>query len=153
SRYYYTPGNLVNQDQTLLTTVISVDPVYAYFDMDERTLLRIYTAINEGKIRPRRGASDTFEAPALSAAVGAAAVEGSVTELPVLVGLEGEDGFPHVGNLNFVNNVVNPSTGTIAIRGVFPNPRPPSGRRVLKPGMFVRVRLPIGQPHAALLVI
>src|SRR5256885_2337547 len=69
------------------------------------------------------------------------------------MGLEGEDGFPHVGNLNFVNNVVNPSTGTIAIRGVFPNPRPGDGRRLLKPGMFVRIRLPIGQPHPALLVV
>src|SRR5437868_6189320 len=130
SRYYYTPGNLVNQDQTLLTTVISVDPMYAYFDMDERTLLRIYTGINEGTIKARRGAADAPEAPALSAAAGVAAVEGSVTELPVLMGLEGEEGFPHRGNLNFVNNVVNPSTGTIAIRGAFPNPRPADGRRL-----------------------
>ena len=153
SRYYYTPGNLINQDQTLLTTVISVDPMYAYFDMDERTLLRIYAAINERKIKPRRGAADSPEGPALSAAVGAAAVQRNVTEIPVLMGLEGEDGFPHTGNLNFVNNVVNPSTGTIAIRGVFPNPRPPNGRRLLKPGMFVRIRLPIGEPHPALLVV
>jgi multidrug efflux system membrane fusion protein len=153
SRYFYTVGNLVNQDQTLLTTVISVDPMYAYFDMDERTLLRIYTAINEGRIKLRRGAADMPEALALSAVVGAAAVEGNVSEFPVLMGLEGEDGFPHVGNLNFANNVVNPSTGTIAIRGVFPNPQPPNGRRLLKPGMFVRIRLPIGQPHPALLVV
>src|SRR5262249_53583682 len=48
SRYYYTPGNLVIQDQTLLTTVVSVDPIYAYFDMDEPTLLRIRMAINRG---------------------------------------------------------------------------------------------------------
>ncbi|HJZ56946.1 MAG TPA: efflux RND transporter periplasmic adaptor subunit, partial [Gemmataceae bacterium] len=109
SRYYYTLGNLINQDQTLLTTVVSTDPMYAYFDMDERTLLRIRTAINQGKIKPR--------------------AEG--TELPVMMGLEGEDGFPHRGNLNFANNVVNPSTGTVAVRGVFPNPQPPNGRRLL----------------------
>ena len=56
SRYYLTLGNLVNQDQTLLTTVVSVDPMYAYFEMDEPTLLRIRRAINEGKIKlPKEG--------------------------------------------------------------------------------------------------
>lgn len=131
SRYYYTLGNLINQDQTLLTTVVSVDPMYAYFDMDERTILRIRTAINQGKIKPR----------------------GPEAEIPVLMGLEGEEGYPHKGAINFVNNVVNPSTGTIAIRGVFPNPKPANGRRLMSPGMFVRIRLPIGAPHPALLVV
>src|SRR4029079_8406613 len=74
-------------------------------------------------------------------------------DLPVMMGLEGETGFPHQGALNFVNNQVNPSTGTIAVRGVFANPKPPNGRRLMSPGMFVRIRLPIGQPHPALLVI
>ena len=56
SRYYLTRGNLVNQDQTLLTTVVSVDPMYVYFEMDEPTLLRIRKAVNEGKIkRPEKG--------------------------------------------------------------------------------------------------
>jgi len=132
SRYYYTVGNLINQDQTLLTTVVSVDPMYAYFDMDGRTLLRIRNAINQGKIKPR----------------------GKGNEIPVLMGLEDEDGYPHKGVLNFVNNIINPSTGTIAIRGIFANPIPvPNGRRLLSPGMFVRIRLPIGQPHPALLVV
>ena len=131
SRYYYTLGNLINQDQTLLTTVVSTDPMYAYFDMDERTILRIRTAINQGKIKPRADG----------------------IELPVMMGLEGEPGFPHQGVIDFVNNVVNPSTGTIAVRGRFANPLPPNGRRLLSPGMFVRIRLPIGQPHPALLVV
>jgi multidrug efflux system membrane fusion protein len=131
-RAYYTVGNLVSQDQTLLTTIVSTDPMYAYFDMDERTLLRIRTAINQGKIQP---------------------ADGSGNELPVLMGLEGEDGFPHRGAVDFVNNVVNPSTGTIAVRGLFPNPKPENGRRLLSPGMFVRIRLPIGQPAPALLVV
>jgi RND family efflux transporter MFP subunit len=69
------------------------------------------------------------------------------------MGLENEPGFPHSGAIDFVNNVVNPSTGTIAVRGIFPNPLPPSGRRLLSPGMFVRIRLPIGQPQPALLVV
>ena len=51
SRYYLTLGNLVNQDQTLLTTVVSLDPMYAYFDMDEPTVLRVRKAINEGRMQ------------------------------------------------------------------------------------------------------
>ncbi|AMV27066.1 Toluene efflux pump periplasmic linker protein TtgA precursor [Gemmata sp. SH-PL17] len=131
SRYYYTLGNLINQDSTLLTTVVSVDPMYAYFDLDERTLLRVRTAINQGKIQ----------------------VPAQRTELPVAMGLEGETGFPHQGTIDFVNNVVNPSTGTIAVRGIFPNPKPEKGSRLLSPGMFVRIRVPIGQPRPALLVV
>jgi multidrug efflux system membrane fusion protein len=114
SRYYLTGGNLVNQDQTLLTTVVSLDPMHVYFDMDEPSLLRF---------KPKPGDR-------------------------VVMGLQGEDGFPHRGMVNFVNNQVNPATGSITIRGVFDNPQ-----RLLSPGMFVRVRLPIGQPHQALLII
>ena len=68
------------------------------------------------------------------------------------MGLQGENGFPHQGLVNFVNNKVDPSTGTIMVRGVFDNPKPEHGVRVLSPGMFVRVRLPIGVAHPALLV-
>ena len=67
--------------------------------------------------------------------------------------MQGEEGFPHQGTINFVNNQVNPTTGSILVRGVFPNPLPKGGHRLLSPGMFVRIRLPIGQPHPALLVI
>jgi multidrug efflux system membrane fusion protein len=131
SRYYLTLGNLVNQDQTLLTTVVSVDPMYAYFEMDEPTLLRIRRAVNEGKIKlPQNG-----------------------VKIPVQMGLQGEEGFPHTGSINFVNNQVNPTTGSILVRGVFQNPKPNGGTRLLSPGMFVRIRLPIGDPHPALLVI
>ncbi len=131
SRTYFTVGNLVQQDQTVLTTVVSQEPMYAYFDLDEPTLLDIRRAINEGRIK-RRGPGN---------------------DLPVEMGLQGEDGYPHRGNVDFANNVVNPSTGTIAIRGVFQNPEPPNGRRLLSPGMFVRIRLPIGLPHQAVLVV
>lgn len=130
SRYYLTRGNLVNQDQTLLTTVVSLDPMYGYFDMDEPTLLRIRRAINEGRIKlPERG------------------------HVPVLMGLQGEQGYPHEGTVNFINNQVNPTTGSILVRGVFQNPKPSVGARLLSPGMFVRIRLPIGLPHPELLVI
>ncbi len=131
SRYYYTVGNLATKDQTLLTTVMSVDPMYAYWDMDERTVLRVRTLINEGKIKPKLGTG---------------------AEIPVWLALEGETGYPHHGSLNFVNNQVNPYTGTIAVRGEFQNPKPSNGRRLMMPGMFARIRLPIGDPHPALLV-
>ena len=131
SRYYLTTGNLVNADQTLLTTVVSLDPIYCYFDMDESTLLRIRRAVNEGKIKRKKDG----------------------VKLPILMGLQGEEGFPHDGKVNFVDNQVNPMTGSIPVRGVFPNPLPPDGVRLISPGMFVRIRFPIGQPHKALLVI
>ena len=130
SRFYLTVGNLVNQDQTLLTTIVSLDPMYVYFDMDEATLLRLRKATNSGEIKPAPGG-----------------------KYPVLMGLQGEDGFAHQGTINFVNNQVNPATGSITLRGVFSNPKAEGGTRLLSPGMFVRVRLPIGQPHQALLVI
>ena len=68
------------------------------------------------------------------------------------MGLQGEDGFPHQGTVNFVNNQSNVATGTTLVRGIFPNPEPKGGRRLLSPGMFARIRLPIGAPHRALLV-
>jgi len=130
SRYYLTLGNLVNQDQTLLTTVVSQDPMYVYFDTDEPTLLRVRRAVSEGRIKPAEDGKN-----------------------PVLMGLQDEEGFPHKGTIDFVNNQVNPTTGSITVRGVFPNPKLPGGVRLLSPGMFVRVRLPIGPKHPALLVI
>lgn len=129
-RYFYTVGNLVSQDQTLLTSVVSVDPMYAYFDMDEPTLLQIRTAIGEGKINVT--AKNAFR---------------------VSMGLQGEEGYPHQGSVNFFNNQVNPATGSIAVRGVFPNPVLKDNVRLLSPGMFVRIHLPIGQPHPGLLII
>ncbi len=132
SRYYLTKGNLVNQDQTLLTTIVSLDPIYAYFDMDEPTLLRIRKAINEGKLQPKRSRG---------------------IEVPLFMGLQGEPDFPHQGRVNFVNNQLNPTTGSILVRGIFPNPKPPLGTRLISPGMFVRIRLPIGDPHPGVLVI
>jgi multidrug efflux system membrane fusion protein len=130
SRYFMTPGNLVNQDQTQLTTVVSLEPMYVYFDMDEVTLLRIRRAIDEGKIKPYQQG-----------------------QFPVGIGLQGENGYPHQGIVDFFNNQVNSTTGSITVRGVVQNPQPKVGHRLLSPGMFARVHLPIGQPYKALLVI
>jgi multidrug efflux system membrane fusion protein len=130
ARYYLTLGNLVNQDQTLLTTVVSLDPMYAYFDVDEANMIRIRQAIAAGKITTYKDG-----------------------KFPVWMALQGEQGYPHQGTINFVNNQVTPSTGSITVRGVFPNPRIKGEIRLLSPGMFVRVHLPLGQLHPALLVI
>lgn len=130
SRSYLSPGNLVIQDQTLLTTIVSVDPTYVYFDLDEPTAIRIRKAVNEGKLKRLRDGS-----------------------MPVRMGLQGEEGHPHQGTINFVNNQFNPTTGSISMRGVFANPRPANGDPLFSPGMFVRIRLPIGEAYPALLVI
>src|SRR6267378_4814804 len=102
SRYAVTVGNLVQSgDQgggTLLTTIVSVDPMYAYYDVDERTVQRVSQLIREGKVK-----------------------WGRETEWPVALGLTTEEGFPHQGTVNFVDNQVNPKTGTLRVRGVFPN--------------------------------
>jgi RND family efflux transporter MFP subunit len=129
SRYVVTVGNLVQAgDQggggTLLTTLVSVDPMYVYFDVDEYTALRVRQLVREGKSdSPRDGG------------------------YPVALGLANEDGHPHRGTINFVDNQVNPKTGTIRARGVFANKD-----EVLLPGFFARVRVPIGRAHKALLV-
>jgi multidrug efflux system membrane fusion protein len=68
------------------------------------------------------------------------------------MGLEGETGFPHQGTINFINNKIDPYTGTITIRGTFTNPKPEKGVRLLSPGLFTRIRVPMGEPHPALLV-
>ncbi|MBV8558120.1 MAG: efflux RND transporter periplasmic adaptor subunit [Planctomycetaceae bacterium] len=130
SRRLVDPGNLVQADQTALTTIVSLDPVYVYFDIDERTLLRLRRLIREGRIKSRTEA-----------------------EVPVLVGLSDEEGYPHRGFINFSDNRVDPSTGTLRVRGVMPNPKPARGSfRFLSPGLFMRVRLPIGTPHPSILI-
>jgi RND family efflux transporter MFP subunit len=130
SRYYQSLGNLVHADTTRLTTLVSVDPIYVYSEIDGPTLLRIRRALNEGRIK----------------------LPGDQTGMPVFMGLQGDDGFPHRGTVDFFDNRANPSNGCVWVRGVFPNPTPPGGHRLLSPGMFVHLRLPVGAPHRALLV-
>ena len=70
----------------------------------------------------------------------------------VWLGIANEQGYPHHGVIDFADNRVNPGTGTIRVRGVFANPKPATGERVLTPGLFARVRVPVSQPRKALLV-
>jgi RND family efflux transporter MFP subunit len=131
SRPQVTVGNLVNAGggETLLTTIASVDPMYVYFDVDERALLRYRQHFRKGQ--DEGGA------------------EPSVKDLkiPVNVALEGEEGYPRKGVIDFADNRVNPGTGTIQVRGVLPN-----ARRILDAGMRARVRVPVGGPHKAVMV-
>jgi membrane fusion protein, multidrug efflux system len=124
SRALITSGNLVTS-ASVLTTVVSDDPVYAYFDADEATYLR-YRQLNDA-----HGRGD----PAASAAAS------------VFMGLVDEEGYPHAGTLDFVDNRVDPSTGTIRARAVFANP---DGR--FTPGLFTRIRL-VGGAQADTILI
>jgi RND family efflux transporter MFP subunit len=127
SRAMVTEGNLIQSGEmggTVLTSIVSLDPVYAYFDIDDLTFLRVNRLVREGKIK---SSSDALPL--------------------VYLGLADEEGFPHVGRIDFVDNRVDPSTGTMQARGVFPNKD-----RALTPGLFVRVRVSQGDSHKALLV-
>lgn len=120
-----TPGNLVEAGPpaTLLTTVVSLDPMYLYFDSDEQTYLR-YAGLAKSTGTNWRN-----------------------VRLPVYLGLANEDGYPHEGRLDFVDNQVDPNTGTIRTRAVFSN-----RSRALTPGLFARVKLVGNHKMRALLV-
>lgn len=124
SRRMVDPGNLVQADVTPLTTVVSLDPIYAYFDVDERTLLRLRRLMEVEK-------TDS----ALS------------SQVPVEVTLADENTAPLWGRINFLDNQVDPGTGTLRARAVVDNPK-----GLLSPGLFVRLRVPVGSPQKVLLV-
>ncbi len=124
SRRYVDPGNLAMADNTILTTIVTEDPMYAYFDVDERTYLDLLQAVSPG--------STSW-------------VEG--LRFPVLMRLANETEFKRMGVIDFIDNRVTGSTGTVKMRGVFDNPG-----GLLKAGLFVRIRLPIGQPYRSILI-
>jgi membrane fusion protein, multidrug efflux system len=124
SRQLVTRGNLVQADSTVLTTVVSVDPIYAYFNIDERTVQKYHEQIQSGQLQDPR-----------------------VSAMPVYLQLEGETGFPHEGILDFVDNTFNGSTGTLQIRGRFKN-----DGASLYPNAFVRIRIAGTPKHEAILI-
>jgi len=166
SRTLITRGNLVVTDNTLLTTIVSLDPIYAYFDVDEQTMLRIQQLIREGKVRSARNKALDPALTAVSTAALLAPPSGPAPLLaatalypgkqyllvPIFLRTASEEDFKHEGYMDFVNNRVDASTGTLQVRGRFPNSRPSVGDRVLSPGLFVKIRVLIGSPHEALLV-
>lgn len=132
SKYFVTLGNLVTQDSTQLTTVVSEDPVYCYFDADERTLLKV--------IRMVQSKNDLTLSTADS------------INRPVFIGLADEKGFPHQGTLNFSSNLVDSQTGTITLRAIIKNIFKNDKTPLFLHGMFCRVLLPISDPKNTILV-
>lgn len=132
SKYFVTLGNLVTQDSTQLTTVVSEDPIYCYFDADERTLLKIIRRVQVSKKK-----NQSLE---------------DFPETPVSIGLADEKGFPHQGTLNFSSNLVDSQTGTITLRAIIKNIFKNDKTPLFLHGMFCRVLLPISDPKNTILV-
>ncbi|MGH7201800.1 MAG: efflux RND transporter periplasmic adaptor subunit [Planctomycetaceae bacterium] len=123
-RHLVDVGNLIQAEETQLATIESVDPIHVYFHVSERDLLRFMEMVREDQL------PDPEKQP------------------PVLnMGLANETGFPHQGHLDYRELGVDPGTGTVLRRGVFPNPD-----HVLIPGLFVRISAPVGRPEPRLLV-
>jgi len=125
------PGNLVKADDTLLTTIVALDPIYVAFDVDERTVMRLRNLIRKGEIKSSR----------------------ETTRL-VQIGLASdEETFSLSGQIVFRDNQIDAGTGTLRVRALLSNPvieRQP--HFMLSPGQFVRIRLPVGNPRLATLV-
>jgi multidrug efflux system membrane fusion protein len=124
SRQLVTVGNLVQADQTTLTNIVSVDPIYAYAEVDENTVLRYEQLIAEGSV-----------------------VDARQAKVPISIALGDQKEFNHEGVIDFIDNKIDPATGTLQIRGKFSNQD-----GMLLPGMFVRVRVPTSKPYDALLI-
>ncbi|MEH6358159.1 MAG: efflux RND transporter periplasmic adaptor subunit [Pseudomonadales bacterium] len=124
SRAAITKGNYVTAGQSQLTSLVSTDKVYAYFDADEQTFLKYNQLAREG-LRP-----DSAE-----------------TKFPILMGLANDKQFPHAGYIDFIDNQVDRQTGTIRIRGVFNN-----AEGLFTPGLFARVKLVSSASHDGILI-
>jgi RND family efflux transporter MFP subunit len=109
---------------TVLVTIVTTDPIYAYFDADERAFFKYRKAGAAPGDPGRKGAA-----------------------LPCELGLDGEDGFPHKGRVDFHDNRVDPVTATLRMRAVLEN-----RDGALVPGAFARVRLPVERMESALLI-
>jgi RND family efflux transporter MFP subunit len=132
SRAFVDPHNLIKADDTALTSIVSVDPMYAYFDVDERTYLRL---TGETKRSPSaRSEADPPPPP-------------EFLKAPVDIGLATEKGYPHKGKINFIDNALDVGTGTMRFRCEIPN-----ADRKFSAGLFVRVKLPLGKPQTRTLV-
>ena len=128
-------GNLVGESEpTLLTTVTRYDPMYVYFNLNERDLLKVM-AMNRKKVQEK--GLDPAENSEIEA------------DIQVFLAIANEEGYPHQGKLDFAESRVDEATGTLQLRGVFPNPGPAP---VLIPGLFVRLRMPVEKRENALLV-
>jgi RND family efflux transporter MFP subunit len=124
SRTLLDAGNLVKADETILTTIVAQDPIYTYFGVDERLLKRVRSYVNKGLVKI-----------------------GTDGQIPILMGLADEDGYPNEGYVNFIDNRLDSNTGTLQVRGIFNNPK-----HTILPNLFARVRLPLGEAYKALTI-
>ncbi|MFO0967240.1 MAG: efflux RND transporter periplasmic adaptor subunit [Gemmataceae bacterium] len=118
------PGNLVKADDTVLTTLVSEEALFVYFDVDERTYTSLLSDIPMSERTPDH-----------------------LKGLPVMMAIAGEKEFDRVGTIDFIDNRISGTTGTVRMRGVFENKD-----GLLKPGLFARIRLPIGAPYKAIVI-
>ena len=127
SRAMLTEGNLVNAggSDPLLTTIVAIDPIFAYFAVDERSLQKYQRTRDADQPRPTLREQ----------------------QVPFRFALDSDQGFPHEGLLDFAENQLDSGTGTIEVRG-----RVDNARGIYYPGSRVRVRIPFSKPYAALLV-
>ncbi len=123
-RALVTPGNLIVADTTVLTSVVSMDPIYAYFDIDESSALDYRARVRGEEVDSAR-----------------------TSRIEIGLGLANEEGHPHPGTIDFVDNVTDAGSGNISIRGRFDNPD-----GALLPGLFVRIQVPFTRAYDALLV-
>jgi RND family efflux transporter MFP subunit len=126
-RHLVDPGNLVGSSGTAtkLATLEQVDPAFVYFSVNERDVLRVRAA----------------------AAARGRPINGEVPPIPITLGLQTEEGYPHEGVLDFAGNGLDTGSGTLQVRAVVPNPQ-----RTFLPGLFARLRIPLGAPAAHLMV-
>ena len=128
-------GNLVGEGEpTLLAKVTRSDPMYVYFNLNERDLLEVMATYRDAI--KEKGYNPDMEPDTRA-------------EIPLFLGLANEEGYPHEGVYDFGESSLDPGTGTIQLRGVFSNPGPAP---ILVPGMFARLRLPVDTKADALLV-
>jgi multidrug efflux pump subunit AcrA (membrane-fusion protein) len=126
TRHFIDTGNLISQDVTVLANIVSLKPMWAYFNVDQGTVQRVQALVMEGKIKKAR--------------------EGKVP-IEMGVGVGSDQDFPVAGVIDYISNQLDPNTGTIQVRAVFPN-----NDELLAAGLFARIRVPVSAPHSALLV-
>ncbi|UZR29601.1 efflux RND transporter periplasmic adaptor subunit [Methylococcus mesophilus] len=118
------PGNLVGAgEKTVLAEINQIDPIYAYFTISEQDLLRVRGRHQSEATSPR------------------------MPDVPVALGLVNEDGYPHQGKLDFAGIRLDPTTGTLLLRAIFPNPD-----YSILPGLFARLKAPVDNAQSALLI-
>ncbi|MDD3470416.1 MAG: efflux RND transporter periplasmic adaptor subunit [Thermoguttaceae bacterium] len=146
-----TLGNLVTIGATQLTQVVSIDPIYVYFDIDVGTVLKLQKLARNGEVKPfqmQEGAKVKVSAENPDARF---LNEQKWESTPVYIGLADDAGYPTKGYLEYGSPCLRKSTGLLTLRAVVPNPKVNGIRRYM-PGIYANVRLPVSQPYTAMMI-